>query len=85
MTTGRRMIETRRRGWFGWVVLVIVAPILFLFNAFMVSFFYEQLSSEKPGDLQLLVSAFFWMAGDLVLSLPLILTRGRKTLQEFTS
>jgi hypothetical protein len=88
----RRVIEreTRRRGFFGWVFLVIFLA----FNAFMVFFLitYWNLLAEMPatkteweragatigGILGTGTILFFWASGGVITGLLALLTRGRK-------
>ena len=87
--------EVRRRGFFGWVFLVIFLA----FNAFMAAWMYAYWSSisevaatseaAKTGKIVGVTIATgilltFWAMGSVVTGLLALLTRGRKTIIEET-
>lgn len=87
--------ETRKRGFFGWVFLLL----FILFNIFMLVWMVGGMSSATStvavGEAQQAGRAigtalgagiilFIWMAGAIILGLFALLTRGRKTIIEET-
>jgi hypothetical protein len=83
--------EIRKRGFFGWVFLVL----FWLYNAFMAAWlftYWQQVSRiDAPssaahtgviigGTIATGVIVFFWVAGAVILGLFALLTRGRKTI-----
>lgn len=87
--------ETRKRGIFGWIFLIL----FILFNVMMLVWLFAYWSSlagtTASSDAEAAGKAiggaigsgmllFFWVAGDIVLGLFVLLTRGRKTIIEET-
>ena len=87
--------ETRKRGFFGWIFLIL----FILFNVLMALWLFAYWSSLANmsagsdaeaagraigGTIGSGMLVFLWAAGDVVLGLFVLLTRGRKTIIEET-
>lgn len=87
--------ETRKRGFFGWVFLLV----FFAFNAFMAFWLISYWGSVSDlsvgseaakagraigGTIGSGVIVFFWVAGAVILGIFTLLTRGKKTIIEET-
>ena len=75
--------ETRRRGFFGWVFLLIFLA----FNAFMTAWMVAVWNVGGTGlssGIATAVLLFVWAAGAIVTGLLALLTRGRRTIIEET-
>jgi hypothetical protein len=83
--------EIRKRGFFGWMFLVLFLTFNALMCAWLVSYWAmlggiethgsaEQAGQAIGGTIGSGVILFFWVAGAVILGLIAMLTRGRKTI-----
>ncbi len=87
--------EIRKRGFFGWIFLILFLLFNVLMLAWLVSYWSTLASTTTGSDAEAAGKAIggtigssmlivIWAAGDIVLGLFVLLTRGRKTIIEET-
>lgn len=85
--------EVRKRGFFGWVFLLVFLGFNLLMVAWMLLYWSEVAKISTTSDagrtgqaigsvIGTATIAFFWVAGAVVTGLFALLTRGRKTIVE---
>ncbi len=87
--------ETRKRGFFGWIFLLLFIAFNLIMLAWLVSYWNVLSNSAATTDAEKVGTAIggtigsgillaVWALGDIILGLFVLLTRGRKTIIERT-
>ncbi|HTO29626.1 MAG TPA: hypothetical protein VL202_00380 [Pararhizobium sp.] len=87
--------ETRKRGFFGWIFLILFILFNLLMVWWLLAYWSSLASTTSASDAEAAGKAiggtigsgmliFLWAAGDVILGLFVLLTRGRKIIIEET-